>query len=183
MLEQRLIEQCAPTLAGIKSGNLLNYLFEEKEQVLLELVEVNKKLNARGVFVEALLWKEKSVLVYTYRYSRLEKDLQQEGVMELLLGYGYTNDKVNDCLEHLKTRLKESECFPHEIGVFLSYPLEDIKGFIKNKGKECKCCGTWKVYGNEQEAKQLFAKFKKCTEVYSQVFATGRSIAQMTVCA
>lgn len=145
--------------------------------------EVNLKLNLKGVSIEPVLWKENSVLIYTYRRSHLEKELKQDGVSQLLDCYGYPDCQVENCLKHLKSRLYEYECFPHEIGVFLGYPLEDVKGFIEHKGKECKLRGLWKVYCNEQETKKLFEKLQKCTRVYLQVFETGRSISQMTVCA
>lgn len=183
MLEKYLVEHCAPTLAGIKSANLFNCRFNSREEVLQELTEINSKLNERGVCVEALLWKAKSVLIYVYRSSLLEKELQQEGVVDLLVQYGYSDCKVQNCLNYLKTRLLEYECFPHEIGIFLGYPLQDVIGFIKNGGKNCKCCGFWKVYCNEHETRKLFEKLQKCTRVYMRVFAEGRSITQMTVCA
>ncbi len=183
MLERSLIEYCAPTLASIKSGNLFRYRFESKRVVLREIAEINRKLNLRGVSVEAVLWEEDAVLIYTYRRSHLQRELLQEGVRELLAEYGYLSCEVEHCLEHLKERLYQYECFPHEIGVFLGYPLEDVKGFIKHKGKECKYCGLWKVYGDEQESMRLFEKIKKCTRVYLEVFAGGKSISQMTVSA
>lgn len=183
MLEKYLIENCAPTLAGIKSANLFNYSFQGKGMVLQELEEVNHKLNKKGVSIEALAWKDNSVLIYAYRYTYLEKELQQEGIGELLGEYGYENVEVESCLKHLKERLFEYQCFPHEIGVFLGYPLEDVRGFIKNEGKGCKYCGLWKVYCNEQETRKLFEKLQKCTRIYLQVFASGRSITQMTVSA
>lgn len=181
MLEQRIIEHCAPTLAGIKSGNLFRYRFTCREEVFQELAEINTKLNIRGVFVEVVRWEEDAVLIYAYRKSHLEKELRQDGVYELLGEYGYPDCEVRNCLEHLKKRLYEYDCFPHEIGVFLGYPLEDVKGFIRYKGKECKYCGLWKVYSNEQETRKLFDKIKKCNLIYSKVFASGRSISQMTV--
>lgn len=183
MLEHCLIEHCAPTLAGIKSANMLNYHFERKERVLWELASVNHKLNIRGVFVEAILWKENSVLIYTYRPSHLQRELYQEGVKELLAEYGYKDVELRNCLNRLKERLYQYDCFPHEVGIFLGYPLEDVKGFIKNKGRDCKCCGIWKVYCNEQEKEKLFEKLYKCTRVYMQVFEKGRSIVDMTVIA
>ena len=181
MLENGMIEYCAPTLAGIKSADLFNYRFDSKRKAVTELKTVNKKLNERGVYVEALLWRENSVLIYTYRKSHLANDLQKEGVRELLARYGYENVMVEACLERLKQRLFQYDCFPHEIGVFLGYPLEDVIGFIK--GMECKYCGLWKVYCNEGEKIKLFEKLQKCTQIYLQVFAEGRSISQMTVSA
>lgn len=178
-----MIENCAPTLAGIKSANLFNYRFEQKCTALDELLAINEKLRVKGVYVEALLWKRDSALIYTYRRSLLEKELQQDGVESLLLRYGYPDCKVESCLSYLRKRLYDYDCFPHEIGIFLGYPLQDVIGFIENGGKNCKSCGLWKVYCNEGETEKLFEKMRKCTRIYTQVFAEGRSITQMTVSA
>ena len=183
MLENGIIEYCAPTLAGIKSANLFNHRFASRKTVVAELETVNQKLNERGVYVEALLWKENSVLIYTYRKSHLANDLKKAGVGKLLFEYGYKNTDVGDCIEYLTQRLFQYDCFPHEIGVFLGYPLEDVLGFIYDKGEECKYRGLWKVYCNVGETKKLFEKIQKCTQIYLRVFAEGRSISQMTVVA
>lgn len=55
----------------------------------------------------------------------------------------------------------ESGEFPHEVGLFLSYPPEDVKGFIAHRANDFKCAGLWKVYGNEEKARSLFAKIQK----------------------
>ena len=79
--------------------------------------------------------------------------------------------------------LFEKDGFPHEVGLFLGYPLDDVTGFIEQKGKNYKCCGIWKVYGNEKQTQMLFRKLKKCSEIYRRLFADGRSILQLTVAA
>lgn len=181
LLESRLIEHCAPTLAGMKAAGLFNHFYHEKQVVLDELKLVNAKLNPRGVYVEALLWRENSVLIYAYRLKHLQNELLRPGAMELLGQYGYTSSEAGACICYLKVRLCHYDCFPHEIGIFLGYPLEDVKGFIENNGKNCKSCGMWKVYCNESEKQKLFNKFKHCTKIYMQVFHEGRQLTQMTV--
>lgn len=184
MLEEGLITYCAPTLAGIKSANLFNYRIRtSKKEVLREIYELNRKLSDRGVRIETLLWKDSYVLIYVYRPGLLAKDLHKDGVAQLLQKYGYVDCEVDSCLVQLRTRLFAEDGFPHEIGVFLGYPLADVIGFIDHKGRDCKCCGIWKVYCNESEARKVFCKLEKCTQVYQQVFANGRNIEQMTVSA
>lgn len=63
---------------------------------------------------------------------------------------------------HLQTdsKLQSDPDFPHEIGLFLGYPAEDVKGFIENKAACSKCSGCWKVYGDEQAARILFKNIK-----------------------
>ena len=182
-LETELIGNCAPTLAGLKSANLFRYRYRDADTVLAELSEVNRLLNERGVYVEALCWEPNAVLVYAYRRSHLERELQGEQAREILSRYGYPMGELEGSLAFLKKRLKGYTCFPHEIGIFLGYPPEDVKGFIENRGKNCQYCGLWKVYGNAQERRKLFCKLQKCSEVYLRVFAEGRELTQMTVCA
>lgn len=147
-LEKRLIEHCAPTLAGLKCASLFNYFHEGERIVRKELGEINNLLNKKGVNVEVLEWRDKSALVYVYRTAMLKKELMQPGVSDLLQNYGYDNCKIDFCLGYLKRRLLSCSCFPHEIGIFLGYPLEDVKGFIENGGRNCQSCGVWKVYCN-----------------------------------
>lgn len=181
-LIHKLIEHCAPTLAGLKSASLFQYFFNKREDALREIEDANRLLNDRGVFVEVLRWGENAALIYAYRFSHVQKELQNPQVMELLAEYGYQSNDAHSCIRHLKRRLSAYTCFPHEIGIFLGYPLEDVIGFIENSGQNCKCCGLWKVYCDEKEKTQLFEKLKKCSKIYRQVFADGRNLVQMTVC-
>lgn len=183
MLEAKLVEHCAPTLAGMKTANLFNYRFTSIDTLQEEVRSQNRKLNKKGVFIEILKLSDSQALLYVYRKKRLEEDLKKEGVAQLLSRYGYKDCGAETCLAKLKQRLVDYDCFPHEVGVFLSYPLCDVIGFIEQKGKNCKCCGIWKAYCNEHETMALFAKYKKCTDVYRRVFAKGRTITQLTVAA
>lgn len=90
---------------------------------------------------------------------------------------------VQGALRRLQERLAVQDDFPHEIGVFLGYPVEDVVGFIENAGQNCKCCGCWKVYCDECTAMRTFAKFRKCRDVYKRLWQEGRSILQLTVAA
>ncbi len=181
MLERLVIEQCAPTLAGMKTANLFSYYFNSKYEAVEELCELNHKLNERGVHATVLNWCEKRALVYVYRAERLRSDLSRSEISHLLKEYGYEGNDVTLCLRHLQERMKSGREFPHEIGLFLGYPPEDVEGFIIHKGEKCKFCGLWKVYSDEVAARKLFAKYSKCQRVYTQLFSEGRSIVRMTV--
>ncbi len=183
MLERQMIENCAPTLAGLKTANMFNYKFPSLDALYRELETCNHTLESKGLHAEILKISESRALIYVYRVSRLQNDLRKEGVSDLLKKYGYRTSNLAECLEHLKMRLQEYNCFPHEIGIFLDYPLSDVIGFIRHGGKNCKYCGIWKVYSNECETKRLFARYKKCTDIYVEVFTRGRSLTQLTVAA
>ena len=48
-MKKRLIEHCAPTLAGMKSASLFNYFHNGEQIVREELLEINNLLNDKGV--------------------------------------------------------------------------------------------------------------------------------------
>ena len=75
----------------------------------------------------------------------------------------------------------ESGEFPHEVGLFLSYPPEDVKGFIDHRAGGFKCTGLWKVYGDEEKARSLFEKYRKCTEIYCTLWQSGSKLEQLAV--
>lgn len=183
MLENYLIEHCAPTLASLKTANLFTCRFGSEAELARQLAGWNEQLGEKGVALLALHCRKEKALIYVYRESRLEADLKKEGVAEFLTPLGYGKGGVDHALVFLKKRIREERGFPHEIGIFLGYPLGDVLGFIQNKGKNCKCTGCWKVYCDECEAMRMFEKFGKCKSVYRNLWSQGRSIRQLTVTA
>ena len=90
---------------------------------------------------------------------------------------------LRDCLRQLASRLCLQAEFPHEIGVFLGYPLDDVKGFIRHKGRNYTYCGCWKCYGDPQAARRRFEGFRRCTETFRRRYAAGTPIIQLVVAA
>ena len=179
MLERYLIEHCSPTLANIKAANL----FSCPTACVQQLEQWNQMLQGKGIRVELLRLRQNTALVYVYRPSRLARDLAAAGVADFLRQQGYTQLEPENILHQLRSRLASCAQFPHEIGVFLGYPLGDVLGFIQYAGTNYKCSGCWKVYCDACQAKRLFTQFHKCRRVYQQLFVQGRSIQKLTVAA
>lgn len=107
----------------------------------------------------------------------LEKNLSYCMIQEFLNQYGYGSYCIQDALIHLKHRLKDNE-FPHEIGIFLGYPLYDVKGFIQDKN-QYKILGYWKVYGNIKNSQRLFYRYDCCQKTLSDKLSQGESLFQI----
>ena len=90
---------------------------------------------------------------------------------------------MDECIDALARRVHCGEEFPHEIGVFLDYPLSDVIAFIENKGMHFRQVGYWKVYSNEAEALRIFALYTKCREVYLKCYRRGFGVERLTVAA
>ena len=181
MLEKFMIEHCSPTLASIKTANLFGVKKDAIADIKDEIGLVNEQINEKGVETIILKEDDHRALVYVCRKDKLEEDLQKTGVFRFLQQYGYESIDVEYAINRLKMRIINSDEFPHEIGLFLGYPLGDVIGFIKNGGKNSKCVGCWKVYCNQCQAMKLFAQFDKCKEVYHKLWADGRRLDQLAV--
>lgn len=118
-------------------------------------------------------------LIYVYRPDRLQKDLMDEQAKSLLREQGYDGLAPAGCLSRLRQRLTQEPEFPHEIGLFLGYPPEDVRGFMEHR--PCKCVGCWKVYGDPAAAKKVFRQYKKCTETYCNRWRRGATLSQLIV--
>lgn len=181
MPEELLIKHCAPTLAGLKTGNLFGYRYESKEEVKQQIRELNKVLGKKGLRVIPLQDRNGRALIYVFRPSKLGGDLSDSCAFSLLQEQGYGCSNAHKCLARLIEKLKDAPDFPHEIGLFLGYPPEDVTGFIENLGCGGKCVGCWKVYGDAEKAEKTFAKYKKCTDVYYRKWKQGSSLQKLAV--
>ena len=177
MSEELIVRHCAPTLANLKTGSLFVCPITDRPSFFSSLRSLNELLVPKGLRALPMRIREHSALVYLYRPSRLKKDLEDPAAIKILQDHGYSC--YGKCLPKLIERVRASEEFPHEIGLFLGYPPEDVQGFLDHR--PCKCSGCWKVYGDENKAKKTFDLYKKCERVYCQQLARGIDIKRLTV--
>lgn len=143
-------------------------------------MEQNRLLNGKGLFFYLLRCANGKALIYVYRLRKLICHLQQKQVQAFLQEQGYDQLTVAPCLRRLREHLQKNE-FPHEIGVFLGYPLGDIRGFMEHRGANCKCTGHWKVYTDIASAQRTFDRYQRCTNCYLQRYLQGFDITQLTL--
>lgn len=178
-MEKKIIEHCSPTLAGIKCGNMFKYT--DKTRSLEETMRLNDLLRPRGISVKILFSCSNRDLIMVYREDMISKRLSSPGVSELLSSIGYDCSSVPSCLTTLSNKMSAEGAIPPEVGIFLGYPLEDVKGFIEHRGRYSKTVGCWKVYGDEEDAVRLFRKYKKCKDIFVRKYEAGYSITKLAV--
>jgi len=181
MLECALIHHGSPTLARLKTGSLFTVNYDSEEAILEDINRINALLHPKGLLLTILRSRPGWALMYLYREQALKVCLAQKDIQTFLHTCGYDTYTPDAALDHLRTRLTDSGDFPHEIGVFLGYPLADVIGFIENAGQNCLCTGCWKAYTNECEAQRTFALYKKCRDVYTRLFDQGYPLSKLTV--
>ena len=172
-IETQLALQCAPLIAGLKTSNLLIIPKENVPKV--------KHILKRTILSYFILYvgEEKTILL-VYDASSLGEYLGRKKVKNLLLQWGYEENGIRAWLYLLQKRytkyVKERANFPHEMGLFLGYPVEDVVGFIENSGKNSLYSGYWKVYGDVSEKIKLFQRFDMAKESLIQFLASGMTI-------
>ena len=151
----------APVINGLKCAALLN-ISRKGEDMIGAWYRVRsslmKKLSLEAIVVSST---HKSVLVLVYDKDMLLDVLSESGTRAFLSGFGYPDDfsSVTPHLLRLASRFKDG--VPHEVGVFLGYPLEDVIGFIENSGRNSLLSGYWKVYGDKARAVRTFREYRR----------------------
>lgn len=172
-LQVQLILQCAPFLKGIKIACILN-ITEENSRELYEILE------GTGIKFKILTRNHGKCLVLLYRRESFSRYLKRTDVREFLGSYGYEDVEPEKMLERLSKRVCQYSdgeiCFPHEIGAFLDYPIDDVKCFIEKDGKDSLFSGYWKVYNNPGRAKMIFWAYDKAKTSAVNEYLIGKNI-------
>jgi hypothetical protein len=172
-VELRLIIQNAAVLKGKRISGML--FLNDKE-----LARISMKLHNTNISLIILCTCKKRHLVMVYRAKELEEHLRSKEVSDYLREFGYRRDDFISNLIRLHQRMNgfynKMKEFPHEVGVFLGYPICDIKGFLKNKGERYLHSGYWKIYGNLEETRKKFLSYDEAREIAIDEFLSGREL-------
>lgn len=178
-METMLARVCAPALAGIKPSNLAAVDKSKYPAFHADLDRLNARLGSRGIRFDVLCECEAKALVLVYRPPLLEATLRKEDIGAILTAFGYPPQaSLDEQLCRLRRRMTAAE-FPHEIGAFLGYPSEDIRGFLSDRRDGVLLVGEWKVYANVERAKKLFSRYAACRKGLARRLESGNSLADI----
>ena len=118
-----------------------------------------------------------AILVLNVCWTR--KILADVLVQAYLSEKGYHTSSVFDFVKELFSRMIENEGFPHEVGVILGYPVEDVIEFENHQGHDCKYCGCWKSYSDVDKARDCHCRFTECSRLCKKWYDEGYSINQI----
>lgn len=182
MSNELIVEFCSPTLAGLKTGNLFSAAYDgDCHRINEEIRSLNRILTPKGLRAVPVRYGKKRVLVYVYRPGRLQRDMENRETRRILSNFGYTLEGSERTVAELVSKVRGTRDFPHEIGLFLGYPPEDVAGFMEHPHSGCKCVGYWKVYGDVEAAEKTFRRYRRCTDIYRQQLHKGKTLDQLTV--
>lgn len=170
--------QCAPVLKGVKVSNLMTVKPGQWHQI-------RQQLRKSRIICIPLYADARREVLFLYRYEQLETLLKQKEVRKFLMGYGYAFFDVAEVLKRLRGRYQlyagGGMEFPHELGVLLEYPVEDVEGFIRNRGENSLAARYWKVYHNPQQAERKFRVYDAAKEQALTEIVSGSALDEVAI--
>ncbi len=170
--EASLAQHCGAAMAGIKPASLAVCGAGRAA----ELAAFREAFAGKGIRAEILLKRGGRITYLVFREEKLRAHLSRTENAAFLAAFGYP-DGMEERLLFLKVRMA-GNCFPHEVGIFLGYPAEDVFGYMRDPGG-CIFSGAWKVYSEPEKKRALFARYKKCSGCIVRRLACGETLAEI----
>lgn len=172
----QLTLQCAPVIAGMKISNLLTISAKKLRDLSVILTQTD--LSFRVIYPG-----KSRLVILVYREGELREYLNSYTVKDFIskCGYEYTDMSrifprfVRNYISYMNNKGN----FPHELGLLLGYPIEDVEGFIKNNGKNYLHSGYWKVYKDADAKIRLFKDYEKVQTEMVRMLYEGLDITDI----
>ena len=153
--------QLAPVIMGYKPSITLSLGKREGRRISkIKTLKVIESLGLKGIVLRET---PSAHIVLAYRKCSVENILNNPKEREVLERLGYPINSVYAALSYLRKRYDYCHC-PPELGIFLGFPIEDVKDYMCGTAKKCLLCGYWQVYNNRNEAERIFKSYDDAKE-------------------
>lgn len=169
----------ASVLARVKPSYLLSFRnydeFGRQNHFLLWKKYKKEIIKELGLSFRELKETYRGIQVLFYDQDMLFDVLMQPEHQSFLEKFGYSRcHKFDDFLELIKNRYN-SPFFPHEIGIFLGFPLKDVIGFIDKRNAPLTKRGRWLVFGETEESLELMEIHKKAEKIFLKFIENNKN--------
>lgn len=203
IFERRIIHWCAPTLAGAKPANLFTFVFEDgpacrscpadgcrelsRRAFSQALKSCRQRLQPAGIGVDALTVRKNGALLFVYRKDLLRERLQEPLTAAFLMERGYNPFDERGCLWEMARRIRRMDgaarpdgraLFPHEIGLLLGYPYQDVVAFMDNRCDGVRA-GAWMAYNDVEQAQACACRYRRCRYLCEELDRRGVPLEQL----
>ncbi len=179
MLGRMMVEYAAPTLCGLKPASLFAPKMDE-DRLRREMHALEMEWAAHGLRLHRVQTGN-GTLVLVQRPQMIAQMLESPDEADFLWGRGYPVEDVERAVDTLVARMEAGGEFPHEVGLFLGYPLADVEGFIAHEGRDSLAQGAWKVYADVEAARRAFESFERSTAECKERFENGVRLGDLAV--
>lgn len=169
----RLIGILGPVILKVKPSEILSFSKNDKdyEDKLNKIEEVFSKCTEIKYMVIDYNGQGKKVLFY--RENELNNTLLDKRNLKFLKSIGYPSSyTLENYLSFIANKIGEGT-IPHEIGVFLGYPLKDVLGFLGYPSLKLTKINGWRVYGDSLLSDIKYNEFKNAKESIKTLLAVS----------
>ena len=170
-LLRRLLIEAAPVFSKLKPAILIrisgcacmadvrhDHLFCRHQGEIVRILGLEHRI---------LIQSASGVLVFFYDPALLSETLAEERKRKFLVTCGCSeNASLVEDLNWLENRFHGcSTDFPHEVGLFLGYPLKDVEGFVRRQRPSDAGKGiAWRIFGESESSLVLMGRFRAARE-------------------
>ncbi|MCC8115850.1 MAG: DUF3793 family protein, partial [Planctomycetes bacterium] len=174
-----LVYHAAPTRRGRKPSTLA--CPNRPDPGLAEAFPVTARRLSRYFGLDLLPLRNRSggLMIFAYNRLLLSRVIAEPASRSLLRGAGFSEPgRLDRVLEELRDRFN-GEAFPHEIGVLLGYPADDVERFIHDGGKGAAITGDWRAYGDVVTARRAFERNRAARAIAANLILSGTPLPEM----
>lgn len=172
----------AAVLAKEKPSFLINIRNKQKGHALMDVWDRYKHIIMRHIPCDyyELQRSDSHCVVLVYHRDWMKRLISEPTHRQFLERFQYpVSSEPEKALEHLKGRYHK-QC-PHEIGVFLGYPIHDVRCFVDCPTRECQLVGYWKVFEKKHEAMETFERYDRVRNECVRLLNTGMRPSQVVI--
>ncbi|MFZ7102648.1 MAG: DUF3793 family protein [Peptococcaceae bacterium] len=158
----QVLVRLGPVFSGIKPAELLNI---KKGQTLNNL-QKGLAGSSKIKYIEIRDFDQPARRqVLFYHVSSLSRVLHKQSVSNFLSHLGYPAGACTENYVQFLTARLTSDHFPHEVGIFLGYPLKDVLGYMGIIPLKTVKIKGWRYFGNGRKSEELYTNFLKCRQL------------------
>ena len=140
-----------------------------------------------GIGVDALTVRKNGALLFVYRKDLLRGRLQEPLTAAFLMERGYNPFDERGCLWEMARRIRRMDgaarpdgraLFPHEIGLLLGYPYQDVVAFMDNRCDGVRA-GAWMAYDDVEQAQACACRYRRCRYLCEELDRRGVPLEQL----
>lgn len=156
-----LVDLLGPVLAGVKPAEIMSFKRCDSyaRQKITSIEQHMTNLPTLSIRIQEI--SDGSTKVLFYHRESLDSYLNKGTVRRFLATEGYPIYwGLERCIDELLSRFENSE-MPHEIGVFLGYPLKDVLGFLGRVKLTYQKTQGWQVFGDPTLSDRLYDEIQQ----------------------
>ncbi len=179
------VRACAGVIAGVKPAAIFSFRCPDSDGRergrLCELLRaLSPALGERGIRLVAVARRRDRLQLLAWRPELVEQRLSDAPTASFLASLGHPTSSARLLMGSLRQALcryhqGSRSGFPHEVGLVLGYPLEDVQGYMRGATETCR--GPWRSYGDATQARQRFRRLaegeRSCRVRYAQGMSLG----------